>query len=67
MIRALRRYHRKRMIAKAVRVRPHAPVPGKIADNLQVCSGRCCGNERHWEGPTMQERRALSSPDHATL
>lgn len=30
----------------------------KLKEQPQVCSGMCCGNQRKYCGPTMQERRA---------
>lgn len=30
----------------------------RFADHPQICSGSCCGNQRRWRGPTLQERRA---------
>jgi hypothetical protein len=29
----------------------------RFKEQPQVCSCRGCGNQRRWEGPTMQERR----------
>lgn len=31
----------------------------RLKEQPQVCSGMCCGNQRKYYGPTMQERRAL--------
>jgi len=31
----------------------------RFADTPQNCS-TCCGNRRQWEGPTLQERRAVN-------
>ncbi len=30
----------------------------RFKEQPQICSCRGCGNQRRWEGPTMQERRA---------
>lgn|SRR5262245_4767890 len=36
----------------------------KLADHLAHCKKPCCNRRRHYEGPTMQERRQGES--HAT-
>lgn len=56
--RAERRANRERMKAKARAIWPRHN-PGKVADNLAICSCWMCGNARRYEGPTMQERRAM--------
>ena len=33
----------------------------RFKEQPQVCSGMCCGNQRLYYGPTMQERRAAGS------
>ena len=56
--RALRRYQKARVKAKARRVYPHDR-QAKSADHLAVCSCWMCGNPRKWYGePTIQERKA---------
>lgn len=30
----------------------------RFKEQPQVCSCRGCGNQRRWEGPTLQERKA---------
>ena len=47
-----------RMKAKARVLRPLDP-KAKAANHLQSCSCAMCGNQRHWFGPTVQERRAM--------
>jgi hypothetical protein len=34
----------------------------RFKEQPQVCSRRCCGNQRRHEGPTLQERRFLAEP-----
>lgn len=50
--RALRRHHKQRMKAKAIRVYYfHTPENAiKHADHLKVCSCYGCGNPRHYGG-----------------
>lgn len=56
--RAIRRHFRVVMVRRAARARPGCDCPQKLADNLQTCSGACCGNPRRWFGErTAQERR----------
>ena len=66
--RALRRHHRRRMIAHARHVlstiygREYTAEELKRAarryhDHLKMCSCYLCGNRRKWGGPTLQERR----------
>lgn len=65
--RAARRHHLSRMKAKARRVSKHwmselsaqdtAHRAGRLANNLAICSCSGCGNQRKYEGPTLQERR----------
>jgi len=79
--RALRRHHRRRMIAHArrvIRIR-QASVPRRLAyseeemqlwalrryDNLQGCSCVHCGHRRKWFGPPVQERRMVQLLDHS--
>lgn len=38
-------------------VPPDPRLPEKQADNMQLCSGWCCGNQRRHRGPTWRERR----------
>lgn len=63
--RALRRHHRRRMLARAMR---SLVLSGVAADerrehalrwfeHLKMCSCAMCGNQRKWWGPTVQERR----------
>lgn len=65
MKRSLRRHHRRRMIAHALRLYKN---PGlteeerlnwarRYYNHLQMCSCWMCGNLRKWLGPTVQERR----------
>lgn len=35
----------------------------RFADNPQLCSGYCCGNQRKVSGPTNQEKRASNVND----
>lgn len=64
-LRALRRYHSRRMKAKAKRIYPSWPKSYKAADQLQICSCPMCCNMRRnpWlsarEKLTWQERDAL--------
>jgi len=64
-LRALRRYHSRRMKAKAKRVYPDWPRSYKVADYLACCSCSMCRNVRRqqfrpaWERLTWQERNAL--------
>lgn len=64
-LRALRRYHSRRMKAKAKRIYPWWPKNYKAADQLQICSCTMCCNPRHscWNSGTnkltWQERNAL--------
>ena len=38
----------------------------RFKEQPKHCSAQCCGNQREWEGPTLQERRAqLIDEDHA--
>jgi hypothetical protein len=66
--RALRRHHRQRMIARALRVvyvymgmeasdSATQDWVRRNHDHLKVCSCWMCGNRRKWGGPTIQERR----------
>ena len=58
MKRSVRRHFRSVMVRRAARVRPGCDCPQKLADNLQTCSGHCCGNPRKWFGErTAQELR----------
>jgi len=62
--RALRRFHSRRMKAKAKRVYPDWPKSYKVADYLACCSCYCCGNIRRRpmkasEKLTRQEQLAL--------
>jgi hypothetical protein len=36
---------------------PDPAKPQKDADNMALCSGLCCGNQRAYCGPTWRERR----------
>lgn len=60
---ALRRYHLKRMKAKAMKVYPHWPTAFKWANHIKGCSCAGCGNQRRSalasgdNRLTMQERR----------
>jgi hypothetical protein len=38
-----------------------AKAMARFKEQPQVCSGRCCGNWRKWEGPTIQERRIFQA------
>jgi hypothetical protein len=66
--RALRRHHRLRMIARALRIYGRLRHSGwseeevlfrarHFHDHLQSCSCWMCGHRRKWFGPTIQERR----------
>ena len=63
--RALRRHHRQRMIARALRscVLSGWPEEERLQralrwrDNMQKCSCSMCGHRRKWYGPPMQELR----------
>lgn len=33
-------------------------VMARFREQPQMCSNRCCGNQRYHEGPTIQERRS---------
>jgi hypothetical protein len=35
-----------------------AKAMARFKEQPQWCSGMCCGNQRKYEGPTLQERRA---------
>ena len=60
--RALRRRRAAAMKAKARRLYPHDPL-ARAADHLAACSCYACGNpRRHFNEPTMQERRAGKPP-----
>lgn len=48
-----------RMKAKAVRLYGNRPFVIKLANHLAHCVSQCCANQRKWEGPTVQERRAF--------
>lgn len=58
----IRRHHKWRMKAKALRVYPDQPDAVRLADHLKNCSCVLCGNPRHFrkraERLTLQERRA---------
>lgn len=66
-----RRLASARMKTKAVRAAKINGIdPAKyihIADNLQVCSGLCCGNRRQYEGRSLHEMRHLDSMQAAIL
>lgn len=36
----------------------------RFKEQPQVCSGECCGNQRKYYGPTMQERRFFCSTEN---
>jgi len=57
MVRGIRRHHKQRMKAKAVRIYPGNLNPAKLADHLAVCSCFGCGNQRKYAGLSIQERR----------
>jgi hypothetical protein len=66
-MRALRRHHKERMKGRFRRIVRDNYTPDSAymaeyaswyADNIQRCSCLMCGNKRHHEGPTQQERRA---------
>lgn len=57
MQRAIRRHHKERMKAKAIKIYPGQPKAIYLADHLAVCSCRGCGNQRQYEGISIQERR----------
>ena len=65
--RALRRHHRQRMIARALKSwnivgRPEEERLQRALrryDNMQWCSCYMCGQRRKWYGLTVQERRQL--------
>lgn len=59
---AIRRHHKWRMKAKALKYYPDQPSAVRLADHLKSCSCVMCGNPRRFfkraERLTMQERRA---------
>ena len=62
--RALRRYHRQRMIARTTSFTPiflneeeRLQRALRRYKNRQKCSCYMCGHRRKWNGPTIQERR----------
>ena len=63
--RAIRRHHRQRMIARAMKSFRGANFPQESRrkwavrsyDNLQRCSCWMCGHRRKWYGKTVQELR----------
>jgi hypothetical protein len=56
MKRAERRHQKQRMKQRARRIYPDCPRAERAADNLTLCSGRCCGNPRKWfKEKTRQE------------
>lgn len=38
----------------------------RFKEQPQLCSKRCCGNQRAHEGPTIQERRQMRKEDTMT-
>lgn len=58
--RSRRRLDLARMKAKCRRVYPHDD-KARWAEHLQGCSCWMCGNQRPYQGPTMQERRAVDA------
>jgi hypothetical protein len=69
--RALRRRHRQRMIARAMKSFRLAHIPQenslqwarRLYNNLQFCSCWMCGHRRKWWGLTIQERRQLHAEE----
>jgi hypothetical protein len=66
---ALRRHHRQRIMQKRWRrcdwlkaIKPENV--GKYIDTPHPCSEMCCGNQRRWQGPTRQERKAARAEDY---
>jgi len=66
MPRALRRHHTERMKRRAKKIYPairdaHGNLIFEaqihLANHLAVCSCPACGNQRKYEGPTIQEKR----------
>ena len=72
--RALRRYHRERMIARSLKSFTALSVPEedrlrvalRRSKNRQKCSCFMCGHRREWHGLTMQELRQLNKEKHDT-
>lgn len=70
--RALRRHHRQRMIARALKSWNviGLPVEDRLQralrsyDNMQRCSCYMCGHRRKWQGPTIQELRQSCAVKH---
>lgn len=65
--RALRRHHRQRMIARALRSLMVLCLPEeyrlqralRLSNNLKWCSCYMCGNYRKYRGPTVQDLRQM--------
>lgn len=61
----IRRHHKWRMKAKALRVYPDQPDAIRLADHLKNCSCILCGNPRRFRKRaarlTLQERRVEAS------
>ena len=70
--RALRRHHRQRMIASALKSWNIVGLPEEDRrqralrryDNMQWCSCYLCGHRRKYQGPTIQELRQLCAVKH---
>lgn len=62
-LRALRRYHSRRMKAKAKRYYPDWPKAYKVADYLACCSCWMCGNRRR----TQKGKERLTWQEHVAL
>ena len=59
--RALRRAALERQKQRARRIYPHDPA-ARLANHLAACSCWMCGNQRrHFDTPTLQERKARES------
>jgi hypothetical protein len=66
--RALRRHHRRRLIARVKLLLPTVPMPQIRARTRHPCSKWCCRNRRQDMGPKLQERReADRERDYARL
>lgn len=70
--RALRRFHNRRMLERAIRVIGHRWATRDDAsakewarrnyDHITKCSCFLCSSRRHWNGPPIQERKLLEVP-----
>lgn len=66
--RAIRRFHKRRMKDKAIRVYHWCDEKNaiKMADHLKTCSNPwCCGNPRAFYGATIAEKKAEDAAKEA--